>query len=382
VVYQRLVTPDGDIRYTYISEGAKDLFGVSAEEVIADPQALFDCHGPEYRATFRERLLEASRKLEMWDVEAQIITRGGEEKWTHAIARPHRLPDGAVLWDGVILDNTWIKRVEIQLREAKEAAEASSTAKTAFLAQISHELRTPLNAIIGFSEILQSQSFGPLGDEKYMDYVNHINASGVHLSETISDIIEFTKLETGETRLFERKVDISETLATAVQQLLPFAQMTNVKVTGASGENLPLVYGDDAKLRKIVVNLLSNAIKFTPHGGDVAISAKTDDAGNLVITISDTGIGIPEENLAKIFEAFGQIDSDLNRRYEGLGLGIPLAIKMAKLHGAHLMFDSEVGVGTTVAFVFPKTRVLDGTGKELSAPDPRPTLGGGGDSTA
>ena len=120
----------------------------------------------------------------MWDVEAQIITRDGEEKWTHAIARPHRLPDGSVLWDGVILDNTWIKKAEFELREAKEAAEASSRAKTAFLAQISHELRTPLNAIIGFSEILQSQSFGPLGDKKYMDYVNHINASGVQLSET------------------------------------------------------------------------------------------------------------------------------------------------------------------------------------------------------
>ena len=128
VVYQRLVTPDGDIRYTYISEGAKDLFGVSAEEVMADPQALFDCHGPEYRATFRERLLEASRKLEMWDVEAQIITRDGEEKWTHAIARPHRLPDGSVLWDGVILDNTWIKKAEFELRKAKEAAEVTNRA--------------------------------------------------------------------------------------------------------------------------------------------------------------------------------------------------------------------------------------------------------------
>jgi len=112
VVYRRLVTPDGDIRYTYISEGAKDIFGVSAEEVLANPQALFDCHGPEYRATFRERLLKASRELSMWDVEAQIITRDGEEKWTHAIARPHRLPDGSVLWDGVILDATRIKKAE------------------------------------------------------------------------------------------------------------------------------------------------------------------------------------------------------------------------------------------------------------------------------
>ena len=140
---------------------------------------------------------------------------------------------------------------------------------------------------------------------------------------------------------------------------------------GSSGENLPNVYGDDAKIRKIVLNLLSNAIKFTPQGGDVEVAAKTDDTGNLVITISDTGIGIPEENIAKIFETFGQIDSDLNRKYEGLGLGIPLAVKMAKLHGAHLMFDSEVGVGTTVALVFPRARVLDqdgADGKRLTSP--------------
>ena len=113
IVYQRLVTPEGDIRYTYISEGVKDLFGVTPQEILRDSRALFDCHGPEYRATFRKRLLEASRELKMWDVEAQIITRDGEEKWTHAIARPHRQPDGSVLWDGIILDASRIKKAEI-----------------------------------------------------------------------------------------------------------------------------------------------------------------------------------------------------------------------------------------------------------------------------
>ncbi len=114
VVYQRKVTPDGDIRYTYISDGAKDLFGVSPEEIISDPNALFDCHGPEYRETFRERLLEASRELKMWDVEATIVTKSGERKYTHAIARPHRTPDGTVYWDGVILDATRIKEAELR----------------------------------------------------------------------------------------------------------------------------------------------------------------------------------------------------------------------------------------------------------------------------
>jgi PAS domain S-box-containing protein len=120
VVYQRTVTPEGEIRYTYISEGAKDLFGVSAEEILADPKALFDCHSPEYRRTFRERLLQASRELKMWDVEATIISRSGERKFTHAIARPHRRPDGTVVWDGVILDSTRIKEAEHQAAATAE----------------------------------------------------------------------------------------------------------------------------------------------------------------------------------------------------------------------------------------------------------------------
>ena len=132
VVYQRTVSPDGEIRYTYISEGAKDLFGVSAEEILADPNALFDCHSPEYRRTFRERLLQASRELKMWDVEATIISKSGERKFTHAIARPHRRPDGTVVWDGVILDSTRIKEAE---RQAAATAEQTRQAIVESLSQ-------------------------------------------------------------------------------------------------------------------------------------------------------------------------------------------------------------------------------------------------------
>lgn len=134
VVYQRMVTPDGQIRYTYISDGAKDLFGVSPEEIVSDPNALFDCHGPQYRETFRERLLEASRELKMWDVEATIVTKDGEQKYTHAIARPHRTPDGTVFWDGVILDATRIKQAEL------EAASIEARTREAILESISQGL--------------------------------------------------------------------------------------------------------------------------------------------------------------------------------------------------------------------------------------------------
>lgn len=132
VVYQRVVAPNGNIRYTYISDAAKDLFGVEPNEILADPQALFDCHGPEYYATFRERLLDASRSLAIWDVEAEIITRDGQHKYTHAIARPHRLPDGSVVWNGVILDQTRIKEAELA------AAAAESRTRVAIIESIPH----------------------------------------------------------------------------------------------------------------------------------------------------------------------------------------------------------------------------------------------------
>ena len=136
VVYQRVVRPDGDIRYTYISEGARDLFGVDPETVLSDPQALFQHYAPEYRDTFRQRLLEASKTLALWDVEAQIVTPEGEEKWTHAIARPQRQPDGTVVWNGVILAATRIKQVELELRRAKEEAEASSRMQAELLEKL------------------------------------------------------------------------------------------------------------------------------------------------------------------------------------------------------------------------------------------------------
>ncbi len=167
VFYQRRVTPEGDISYTYISEGAQDLFGVSADEIMADPKALFDCHGPDYRATFRERLLAASRELTTWDVEAQIITRDGQEKWTHAIARPQPQADGSVLWDGVILDCTWIKEVELELRTAKEAAEKASLEQAHLLKELqtANQRLTSLTSTI--PGVIYQRKVTPDGDIYY-----------------------------------------------------------------------------------------------------------------------------------------------------------------------------------------------------------------------
>jgi PAS domain S-box-containing protein len=374
VVYQRRVTPDGDIRYTYISEGARDMFGVPPEEILADPDALFACHGPEYRTSFRERLLKASRDLAMWDVQAQIITRDGEEKWTHAIARPRRQPDGSVLWDGVILDATWIKKAELELQKAKELAESSSRAKSLFLAQVGHELRTPLNAVLGFSDVLQSEVFGPLGSDKYRDYATHIHQSGAQLLTVINNILEFTKCGTGTLELAKSEVNVTDILEAVVRQAGPIAESAGVTLTTAADGDLPHIVADRCKLHEILAHLLSNAVKFTPQHGSVQLSAAKSKTGDIVIRVKDTGIGIAEADMPKLLEPFGQADCDLNRQYDGIGLGIPLAANLAKLHGARLTAESEVGLGTTVTLVFPRSRTLERRSCRMSPWQRSPTV--------
>ena len=663
VVYQRRVSPEGEISYTYISDGAYDLFGVPADEILTDPQALFDRHGPDYRATFRDRLLEASRDLKMWDVEAQIISRDGKEKWTHAIARPHRRPDGSVLWDGIILDATRIKEaefaaaaaaertrkiivesiaqgfvlydpndrlvicnshylklypgleglanpgarfhdivrseiefgeitdsgdsvearladrtslhardsygverrlsddrwilingqrgedgsavviytditdlkrreaelerakalleqangelartndrldialenmaqglvlldanqrvvlsnhqyveifdlseeltepgaalseqmrrffegqksaasetarlVEARLRQAasgdrntqllrcadgrvievihqplpdggavetfadvtvqsrtqkalreseeqmrdkvlelletrerlerqgrelkalasnlgvaRDEAEAANRAKSEFLANMSHELRTPLNAIIGFSEVTNEQIFGPLGDSRYRDYAKDIYESGKHLLSLINDILDLSKVEAGQMRLFDEAVDIGDVLNSCHRLVQERAETIGVNVRLKIEPGLPQIRGDELKLKQICLNLFSNAIKFTPADGDVEVSARMSNAGELEIQFVDTGIGIDRDQIPMIMQPFRQVENPMSRKFEGTGLGLPLVKGLVELHDGRLVLDSEPGKGTKAMVVLPSSRVF------------------------
>ncbi len=349
VVYQRIVTPEGDIRYTYISEGAYELFGVSPEEIIANPRALFDCHGPEYSQDFRKRLLTASREMSLWDVEAPIITRQGEEKWTHAIARPTRRADGTVVWNGIILDATRIKMANLELA-------AASRAKSEFLANMSHELRTPLNAIIGFSELMLAAGSGIAG-EKYEEYLNLIHGSGRHLLDIINDVLDLAKVEAGKMSLSEESVDLGQITASCLRLVSSNTEEERIDLRSEIPDNLPPLKGDRRKIKQILINLLSNAVKFTPVGGQIRVTARINENGELALAVSDTGEGIPPESLNDVLSPFRQADSGLNRRFDGIGLGLPLSKAMAELHGGTLELESEVGAGTTVTVTFPAERL-------------------------
>jgi len=251
-------------------------------------------------------------------------------------------------------------RIQRALHEAMEKAETASRAKTEFLATMSHELRTPLNAIIGFSEVLKRELLGPLGQERYREYAKDINESGAHLLNLISDILEYSKSESGKLRLVEGEVDLNQMIAMIVRQQGPRAEAAGVSITRDGQDQALRVHADERKLRQVLMNLLSNAIKFTPMGGEVHLGLQRDDEGNVLIRISDTGIGIAPEDMPKVFSAFGQVDNAWTRRHEGSGLGIPLAKAMIELHGGELQIASKVGSGTSVTVKLPRERVLRG----------------------
>ncbi|MDH3472330.1 MAG: HAMP domain-containing histidine kinase, partial [Rhodospirillales bacterium] len=240
-------------------------------------------------------------------------------------------------------------------------------AKTNFLAQMSHELRTPLNAIIGFSDLLKNQSFGVLGHPNYIEYAGDIHTSGAHLLEIINDILEFTQLEEGQQKLSESRVILEDVIDTALGKTTIVADAAQVTLSKNINEQLPLVLVDEMKIKKILVILLSNAVKFTPQNGNVTITANLDEIGNLSISVIDTGIGMAAADIQKIFEPFAQIDGELNRKYEGTGLGIPLAVSLARLHGAHIAIESDIGMGTKATLVLPADRVIPEVSSATSA---------------
>jgi len=250
-----------------------------------------------------------------------------------------------------------LERKTTEVTLALEAAAAASQAKSQFLAAMSHELRTPLNAIIGFSELLNREMFGPLGDTRYRDYAKNIFDSGSHLLGLINDVLDFSKLEAGRFELREDTIDIAKTVAETIVIISQQAEQNGLRLSVDVAPSLPPVRADDRRLRQILLNLISNSIKFTPEGGEVKISAAADDGG-VILVVADTGIGMSADDIPKALARFGQIDSRLSRKYNGTGLGLPLSKRLAELHGGSLEIASTVGAGTTVTVRLPRERVI------------------------
>ncbi|MGH6932311.1 MAG: sensor histidine kinase, partial [Dongiaceae bacterium] len=219
------------------------------------------------------------------------------------------------------------------------------------------ELRTPLNAIIGFSDMLSNELFGPLGSDKYREYVADINRSGAHLLDLINDILDLSKAESGKLELFEEPLDVAATIEKSLLMIRPRAEAAGVKLAQHVAPDLPRLFADECKLVQILLNLLSNSVKFTPTGGRVGVSAARTGHG-LRITVEDNGVGIATEDRDKALALFGQIQTAMSRNHAGTGLGLPLTKRLAQLHGANFDLQSELGAGTTVTIEFPASRVM------------------------
>lgn len=249
------------------------------------------------------------------------------------------------------------RMVEEELRSAMEEAEVANRTKSEFLANMSHELRTPLNAVIGFSEVMTSEVFGPLGSDQYRDYALSIHDSGRHLLDLINDILDVSKIESGQLTLTEEDLDLSDILTASTRLVRERAAKAGVALRSDLPDSLPILRADQRRMKQVFLNLLTNAVKFTPSGGHVTVSAQRTPDGGLIVRVIDTGIGMKSEDIPKALLPFQQVDSGLSRRHEGTGLGLPLTKALVELHDGDLQLKSTLGEGTEVRLWFPQSRL-------------------------
>jgi signal transduction histidine kinase len=248
------------------------------------------------------------------------------------------------------------EKAAITAHEAMLRAKAADRAKSKFLANMAHELRTPLNAIIGFSEVIKLDNIK--ARERYPEYAGYIHDAGLILLDLINGILDLARIEAGKAELQEEFIGLSAFVQSAVTTILPIAQKKSIEIETVFQHDPSInVHADSTKFKQIMLNLLSNSVKFTEPGGRIQISSVLDKSGDLVLSISDTGIGIPAEQIEKVFQPFEQIAYHLAREHEGTGLGLPIAKALTELHGGQLVLCSELGVGTTVSLRLPSVRV-------------------------
>ncbi|WP_374367071.1 PAS domain-containing sensor histidine kinase [Dongia sp.] len=257
-------------------------------------------------------------------------------------------------------DITELTRREENLRAAKEAAETAARAKTQFLANMSHELMTPLNAIIGFADVMRMGLLGNIENAEYRAYIRDIHGSAVGLMSTITDILDVSRIETGDAELNESACHIEELFDSVARLIQQRLQTQGLSLSLDLPARLPRVNADKRKLKQILANLLANAVKFTPQGGRIILGAGINAAGDLELSVTDTGIGIAPEQIERVLQPFAQVDSGLNRKYEGTGLGLTLSQGLARLHGGELRLESELGAGTRAYVTLPASRLIEG----------------------
>jgi PAS domain S-box-containing protein len=354
--------------FTYLSSGVTQILGVSVEEGLRDASTVYATVPPDDQA----RLVEQERLSATTLTDYEAIVRhhrpDGEQRWIYIRSRPRRTEDGSVLWDGLTLDITERQQATEDLARARDAAEAATRAKSAFLATMSHELRTPLNAVLGMASLLKTTAL----NDKQRVFVETITTGGQALLAVISDILDFSRIESGHVEIHTAPFDLPACLVAMVDLVTYGARQKGLAVRASSDPQVPrVVIGDEARLRQVLLNLLGNAVKFTTQG-EVALEVRMKDEGGvmksdsvnnadntphppsfILFTVRDTGIGMTPEQIDQIFEPFVQADQDTSRRYGGTGLGLAISRQLVDAMGGTIAVDSTPGSGSTFRISIP-----------------------------
>ncbi|CAK0774970.1 hypothetical protein CCP2SC5_670004 [Azospirillaceae bacterium] len=340
----------------YVNPRMCEITGYQPEEILGRTPRMFKSGHISYEI-YRDLW---SRILAGEEWRGELLNRRRDESlfWVSASVSPLRDPDGAIVnFVAVEEDITRQKQVEDELRQAMENAELASRAKLEFIANMSHELRTPLNAIIGMASLLKDNHYSVLSGTQ-TEWVEEIHQAGIHLLDLLNDVLDLSRFDMRKVELADQDVDVSCLIEHCVVFIQERADAAGVSVFTETSEVLPLLRADQVRVARAVMNLLSNAVKFTLAGGWVRLSAGLDSEGGLFISVADSGIGMAPEQVAFVLQPFRQVESGLDRRFDGLGLGLTIAKRLIDMHDADLTIKSALGVGATVTLRFPPERVL------------------------
>jgi PAS domain S-box-containing protein len=354
-----IIVVDQDARIERINRSAEALFGVETASVAG--LRLPDLLAEESRQSALDYLDGLARNgvASVLNDGREVIARVPQGGLIPLFMTMGRLPETGKFC-AVLRDITQWKNAEGELINAKRAAESASMQKSDFLAKVSHEIRTPLNAIIGFSEVMMEERFGPIGTERYKEYLRDIHVSGAHLMSLLNDLLDLSKIEAGKLDLNFESVALNDIVMECVALMQPQANRERIIIRTSLSGQVPNVVADPRSIRQIVLNLVSNAVKFTLAGGQVVVSTAMEPHGEVSLRIRDTGIGMSEKDIETALKPFRQLSTSRERRSDGTGLGLPLTKALVEANRASFVIDSAVGQGTLIRITFPATRVLAG----------------------
>ena len=347
-------------RVLFASLGAKQLLGEPTQKVLGD--GLFERVHVADRPAYLTALSQCLANNAPTAVELRVRHAGGIETaryvWAEMHCRPMRGAHGAGLKRlsivAVTRDISDRKNQEAELVRTRDEADSANRIKTQFLANMSHELRTPLNSIMGFSEILNRELFGSLGEGRYRDYAHLIHESGEHLLNVVNDILDISKIETGKFKIVKEPVDLASLVESCCDVMRHTAEQKQLTLMVEVAPVLPALAADRRACKQMLLNVISNAIKFTNPGGSVRVSARALN-GTVEIAVTDNGVGIAAAELPKLGNPFVQASNSRDASCEGAGLGLSVVKGLAKLHGGKLELRSTLGKGTTATITLPLT---------------------------